>query len=110
MLQRLAAVIFLTVISFFTVISFASVAQAQAVAQTAAGETSAEKGWIKQSNEYTNLLLSVQLEHSPEQGSAQGVAKFDDRISNPSRADEIAARHELEAALAKIKAAQGERN
>jgi len=34
------------------------------------------------------------------------VAKFDDRISNPSRADEIAARHELEAALAKIKAAQ----
>jgi len=106
MLQRLAAVIFLTVISFFTVISFASVAQAQAVAQTAAGETSAEKGWIKQSNEYTNLLLSVQLEHSPEQGSAQGVAKFDDRISNPSRADEIAARHELEAALAKIKAAQ----
>jgi uncharacterized protein (DUF885 family) len=106
MLQRLAAVIFLTVISFFTVISFASVAQAQAVAQAAAGETSAEKGWIKQSNEYTNLLLSVQLEHSPEQGSAQGVAKFDDRISNPSRADEIAARHELEAALAKIKAAQ----
>jgi len=48
----------------------------------------------------------VQLEHAPEQGSAQGVAKFDDRISDPSRADEALERRELEAALTKIKAAR----
>lgn len=94
MLQRITTAIFLSVISF------------AAMAQTPADKSPAEKGWIKQSNDYTNLLLSVQLEHSPEQGSAQGAAKFDALISNPSRADEIAERHELEAALAKIKAAQ----
>ncbi|HEY2466117.1 MAG TPA: DUF885 domain-containing protein [Steroidobacteraceae bacterium] len=95
MLQRLSAAIFLSAICF------------AGMADATAGGDHAEQGWIKQSNEYTNLLLSVQLEHSPEQGSSQGVAKFDDRISNPSRADEIAERHELETALAKIKAAQG---
>ncbi|HXP26884.1 MAG TPA: DUF885 family protein, partial [Steroidobacteraceae bacterium] len=94
MLQHLSAAILLSTISF------------AGLADTSAGGDQAEKGWIKQSNEYTNMLLSVQLEHSPEQGSSQGLAKFDDLISNPSRADEIAARHELEAALAKIKAAQ----
>ena len=72
----------------------------------AAGKAPAEQAWIKQSNAYTNSLLSVQLEHSPESGSTQGVAKFDERISDPSRADEVAERHELEAALNKIKAAR----
>src|ERR1700691_4188964 len=95
MLQRLSAAILLCTVSF-----------AGMAADTSDSGDQAEQGWIKQSNEYTSMLLSVQNEHSPEQGSAQGVAKFDDRISNPSRADEIAERHELEAALAKIKAAR----
>src|ERR1700733_5508775 len=94
MLQRFSAAILLSAISF------------AAMADSSAEGDHTEKAWIKQSNEYTNMLLSVQLEHSPEQGSTQGVAKFDDRISNPSRGDEIAERHELEAALAKIKAAR----
>jgi hypothetical protein len=93
MLRRLSAAII-----FSSAISFAAMADT-----SIGGDT--EKGWIKQSNEYTNMLLSVQHAHSPEQGSAQGIAKFDDQISNPSRADEIAERHELEAALAKVKAA-----
>jgi uncharacterized protein (DUF885 family) len=78
-----------------------------ALAITAAAQPAADsaKSWIKQSNEYTNMLLSIQHEHSPEQGSAQGAAKFDERISDPSLADETAERHELEAALAKIKTA-----
>jgi uncharacterized protein (DUF885 family) len=66
----------------------------------------AEKAWINQSNFYTNMLLEVQLEHSPESGSQQGVAKFDERISNPTLADELAERRELEAAIVKIKAAR----
>lgn len=79
-----------------------------ATAQHSSGNDHAEKAWIEQSNALTDLLLSVQHEHTPEQGSAQGIAKFDDRISNPSRADEMAERRELKAALAKIKAARAE--
>jgi uncharacterized protein (DUF885 family) len=93
-MHRFSTAIFLSALSF------------TALGQQAAGNDQAEKAWIKQSNDYTNTLLSVQLEHTPEQGSAQGVAKFDDRISDPSRADEVAARRELEAALTKIKAAR----
>ena len=65
-----------------------------------------DSGWISRSNDYTNTLLDIQLEHSPEQGSREGVAKFDRRISDPSLADELAERKELEAALGKLKAAQ----
>jgi uncharacterized protein (DUF885 family) len=93
-MHRIGTAIFLSVLSFST------------LGQPAAGNDQAEKAWIKQSNEYTNTLLNVQLEHTPEQGSAQGVAKFDDRISDPSRADEVVARRELEAALTTIKAAR----
>jgi len=93
-MHRYITAIFLTALSF------------TALGQQAAGNDQAEKAWIKQSNDYTNTLLSVQLEHAPEQGSAQGVAKFDDRISDPSRADEVVVRRELEAALTKIKAAR----
>jgi uncharacterized protein (DUF885 family) len=90
----------------FSTAIFLSALSITAVGQQPAGNDQAEKPWIKQSNEYTNTLLNVQLEHAPEQGSAQGVAKFDDRISDPSRADEALERRELEAALTKIKAAR----
>jgi uncharacterized protein (DUF885 family) len=72
--------------------------------QPADGDSS--KDWVKQSDDYTRQLLDVQLEHSPEQGSGQGVAKFDERISNPTLADDLAQRRELKAALAKIDAAR----
>jgi uncharacterized protein (DUF885 family) len=63
-----------------------------------------DRSWVERSNAYTNRLLDVQLAHAPEQASRQGVAKFDERISNPSLADELAERRELEAALAKVQA------
>lgn len=56
--------------------------------------------WIAISNGYTNTLLDVQLEHSPETGSREGIARFDALISKPSLADEKVERQELEAALA----------
>ena len=93
-MHRFSTAIFLSALSF------------TALSQPTTGNDQGEKAWIKQSNDYTNTLLSVQLEHTPEQGSTQGVAKFDDRISDPSRADEVVARRELEAALTKIKAAR----
>jgi hypothetical protein len=58
--------------------------------------------WVEKSNTYTNLLLDVQLKHAPEQGSQEGIAKFDTQISNPTLADDLDQRHELKAVLAKI--------
>jgi len=49
------------------------------------------------------MLLDVQLRHSPEGGSEQGVTKYDPLITDASRADEIVQRKELEAVLAKLK-------
>jgi hypothetical protein len=103
-MQRMGTAIFLSALSFVTIGQLA-VAQ-QAAGQQASSADHAEKAWVKQSNDFTNMLLKVQLEHSPEQGSAQGVAAFDERISDPSRADQAAERRELEAALSKIKAAR----
>ena len=60
--------------------------------------------WIAKSNVYTNQLLSIDLKHSPEQGSGEGMAKFDKLISDPRHADELAQRKELKAALASIEA------
>jgi uncharacterized protein (DUF885 family) len=51
------------------------------------------------------MLLEVEFAHAPERGSQQGLARFDERISQPTLADEQARRHELEAALAKVDAA-----
>jgi hypothetical protein len=70
-----------------------------AVAQTAAPDHS----WVDRSNQYTQMLLDVQLAHSPETGSAQGRVKFDTLITDGSRADEIAQRKELEKVLAQLK-------
>ena len=49
------------------------------------------------------MLLDVQLKHSPEGGSAQGLGKYDPLITDATRADEIAQRKELEDILAKLK-------
>ena len=63
-------------------------------------------GWVAQSNAYTQRLLDVEFKHSPESGSQEGLSKFDEMISDPSRADEIAARKEFTAVLDDLKAQQ----
>ena len=63
------------------------------------------QAWVERSNTYTNMLLEVEFAHTPERGSQQGLARFDERISRPTLADELARRRELEATLAKIDAA-----
>ena len=73
--------------------------------QSVAAEQS-EKAWIERSNAYTNQFLEVQLQHSPEQGSHEGLAKFDELIADPTLADEMAERHQLEAVLSKVDAAR----
>jgi len=66
---------------------------------------SSGQAWVERSNTYTNMLLEVEFAHTPERGSRQGLARFDERISQPTLADELARRRELEATLAKIDAA-----
>src|SRR5579863_1280482 len=72
------------------------------VTVAAAAPTEPARAWIAASNTYTNRLLAVQLEHHPERGSREGVAKYDERVSNPTLADEMNERRELEAELARI--------
>jgi hypothetical protein len=64
-----------------------------------------DRAWIGRSDGYTELLLEVQNRHSPEGASAEGLAQYDKEISILTREDEDLARHETEAALARIKAA-----
>src|SRR5450631_71421 len=100
-MQRLTAAILSCVLSIA-----ASQAAPQAPRQAATDTDRAEKPWVTQSNVYTNMLLDVQFEHTPEEGSREGLAKFDRSISKPTLADELAERRALEAVLAKLKAAQ----
>jgi uncharacterized protein (DUF885 family) len=93
-MYRFAAAVLLCVISL------------AAASKEAPDTEQADAPWIKKSNGYTMMLFDVQLEHSPEEGSQQGLAKFDRRISDPTLADELAQRRELEAVMTKLKTAQ----
>ena len=63
--------------------------------------------WIAASNEFTNLALAVEIKHSPEIGSNQGLSQFDTEVSRPTLADEDQERQEKEAVLATLKSAVG---
>jgi hypothetical protein len=74
--------------------------------QLARGAEPTGKAWVEQSNNYTRLLFDVQLKHSPEQGSREGLAGFDAQITDPRLADELVQRRELEAVLSTLKTAR----
>ncbi|HEY4447922.1 MAG TPA: DUF885 family protein, partial [Steroidobacteraceae bacterium] len=63
------------------------------------------RAWVERSNSYTNQFLEVEFAHTPERGSRQGLARYDERISHPTLEDERARRRELEAVLARVDAA-----
>jgi uncharacterized protein (DUF885 family) len=90
-----------SIVACFTAFSFTSAFVQQTLAAVAP-----KPAWIEKSDAYTNGLLAVRFTHAPEEGSEQGLSKFDDRISNPTLDDQIAQRHEFEAALAKVAAAE----
>jgi hypothetical protein len=92
-MQRLIAAILVSTVSF---VAFGQ----------EGGSADPAKAWIEHSNVYTSQLLDVELEHAPERGSRQGLAKFDERITNPTLADQLAARRQLEKVLASIDAAR----
>ncbi|MFI4889565.1 MAG: DUF885 domain-containing protein [Steroidobacterales bacterium] len=75
-------------------------------AQPAAPDKAPEKAWVAASNANTQQLLDVEFRHSPESGSQEGLSRFDELISDPSLADELAARREFTAVLDRLKAQQ----
>jgi len=76
------------------------------VAEPAPNDAMAENTWIGRSNLYTRMALDVQLAHSPEQGSQEGVVKLDRLISTPTRLDQIIEHRQLEAVVSKLRLAQ----
>jgi hypothetical protein len=64
--------------------------------------------WIAASNKYTNQLLAVEMKHTPELGSNEGLSQFDTEVSQPTLADEDQERHETEALVATFKSAVGQ--
>jgi hypothetical protein len=73
--------------------------------QEADKKSSPDASWVSVSNGYTKMLLDVQIKHNPESGSGQGLAEFDNKVAQPTLADEDVQRKETEAVAAKFKAA-----
>jgi uncharacterized protein (DUF885 family) len=73
-----------------------------------AGAQGPDADWVAASNQYTNLLLAVEMKHNPELGSNQGLSQFDTDVSRPTLADEDQERQETEAVLATLKTAVAE--
>ena len=94
-----------------TVVSAAPPASAKAQPTPAAAPASdpsarpPEKAWIAASNKYADELIQVAFKHHPEAASAQGLAQFDTKASQPTLADENAERQETETVLARLKTA-----
>jgi len=67
-----------------------------------------DQSWVATSNSYTKLLMDIEMKHHPESGSSEGLAEYDNKISQPTFEDEDQERHEEEAVVAKLKAALSE--
>ena len=81
---------------------------AAALLTVTAWSQEASTDWIAASNKYTNMLLAVEMKHHPEVGSNQGLSEYDNKVSQPTLADEDQERLETEAVLSTFKAAMGE--
>ena len=66
----------------------------------------ADDASIARSNAYTQKVLDVVFKHAPEWASEQGLSQFDTLVANPTLADQMTKRRELEAVVADLKAAQ----
>jgi len=82
---------------------------APAATSQQASASSSDKGWVAISNQYADMLIQVSFRFHPEQASAQGLSQFDDKISQPTLANEKAERQETASVLEKLKAAATEK-
>jgi hypothetical protein len=63
-----------------------------AAADAAPARTAPQAQWVADSNRFTQMLLDVQIKHSPEYASSEGLAAYDAEIAQPTLADELAER------------------
>jgi hypothetical protein len=68
-----------------------------------AGAQESSADWIAASNKYTNMLLAVEMKHTPEEGSNQGLSQYDAEVSQPTLADEDKERQENETIITTFK-------
>jgi uncharacterized protein (DUF885 family) len=77
-------------------------AGARSTATAAAQAAAPDQSWVAKSNTYTDLLLDVQNRHSPEDASSQGLAAYDEKISQPTKLDDDADIAETKAVQRKL--------
>jgi len=70
---------------------------------------SSAQSWIAVSNSYAKLLTDVAFQHHPEAASQQGLSQYDNKVAQPTLADEDRERAETEAVLIKLEAATREK-
>lgn len=63
-----------------------------------------DRSWIAKSNSFTQQLIDVDIRHSPEQASSEGLEAYDAKISVLTQADEDQERAEKEAVLKRLQA------
>jgi len=85
------------------------IAMAQASSAPAPAMQAAPPSWIAISNSYAKLATDVTFAHHPEAGTQQGLTQYDDKVSQPTLADEDRERAEAEAVLVKLQAAAAEK-
>ena len=71
-------------------------------ASPAAPAAKPDRSWIQRSNEFTELLLDVTKKHSPEAASAQGLAQYDEQVSQPTKQDDDASVAETKVVQTKL--------
>jgi uncharacterized protein (DUF885 family) len=64
------------------------------------------KKWTERSNSFTKILLDIDKKYSPEFGSSQGLAIYDEQIAIPTLENDLAARKEKLNAVVRLKAAR----
>src|SRR5271167_567708 len=65
----------------------------------------ADRSWIAASNTYTDMVVTVEMKHHPEDGTRQGLSQYDALVAQPTLADEDQERKETEEAVVKLKSA-----
>jgi len=90
-------------------LSLVAAAQVQPAKTPQPSTPTLAEDWITISNGYARLLTDVSFAHHPEAGSQQGLSQYDNKVGQPTLADENQERQQMEAVLLKLKAATAEK-
>jgi hypothetical protein len=61
--------------------------------------------WVTVSNSYTKRLMDIEMKYTPEAGSEEGLVEYDDKVFQPTLANEDAERKDTAALIAEFKSA-----